>query len=233
MESNGTSGWRDPGDIFGEVPITLGTVFPVGFRAAAQSRVLRIEASDYHAVADASPVIGMEVAKKAAFRISGADGLQGLAAKPPDPRAVVVGHRWDASYAELQRFLERNEIRFKAVTLDAPGVDRQWRALEPDGREWPLIQVVRRTRPWFDRHVRRVAELLGLGTEPTAAEYDALIVGAGPAGLAAAVYGASEGLRTIVIEREAPGGQAGTSSRIENYLGFPDSVSGSELASSR
>ena len=80
---------------------------------------------------------------------------------------------------------------------------------------------------------RRVAELLGLGTEPTAAEYDALIVGAGPAGLAAAVYGASEGLRTIVIEREAPGGQAGTSSRIENYRGFPDSVSGSELAHAR
>ena len=66
---------------------------------------------------------------------------------------------------------------------------------------------------------------------PDAAEYDTVIVGAGPAGLAAAVYGASEGLRTIVIEREAPGGQAGTSSRIENYLGFPSGVSGDELAS--
>jgi len=79
--------------------------------------------------------------------------------------------------------------------------------------------------------LRRVAELLGLATEPEAAEYDAVIVGAGPAGLAAAVYGASEGLKTIVIEREAPGGQAGTSSRIENYLGFPSGVSGDELAS--
>ena len=79
--------------------------------------------------------------------------------------------------------------------------------------------------------LRRVAELLGLATEPAAAEYDTVIVGAGPAGLAAAVYGASEGLRTIVIEREAPGGQAGTSSRIENYLGFPSGVSGDELAS--
>jgi len=76
-----------------------------------------------------------------------------------------------------------------------------------------------------------VAELLGLGTEPEAAHYDTVIVGAGPAGLAAAVYGASEGLRTIAIEREAPGGQAGTSSRIENYLGFPSGVSGDELAS--
>ncbi len=76
-----------------------------------------------------------------------------------------------------------------------------------------------------------MAELLDVPTEPAAAEYDALIIGAGPAGLAAAVYGASEGLRTIVVEQEAPGGQAGTSSRIENYLGFPSGVSGDELAS--
>ena len=86
-------------------------------------------------------------------------------------------------------------------------------------------------RPWCGRSHRRIAELLGLGTEPDAGEYDTVIVGAGPAGLAAAVYGASEGLRTIVVEREAPGGQAGTSSRIENYLGFPAGVSGDELAS--
>ncbi|TML75961.1 MAG: FAD-binding protein, partial [Actinobacteria bacterium] len=79
--------------------------------------------------------------------------------------------------------------------------------------------------------LRRVAELLDIPTEPAAAEYDTAIVGAGPAGLAAAVYAASEGLRTIVIEREAPGGQAGTSSRIENYLGFPAGVSGEELSS--
>src|SRR6185503_17255738 len=74
-------------------------------------------------------------------------------------------------------------------------------------------------------------ELLGLGTEPNATEYDVVIVGAGPSGLAAAVYGASEGLGTLVVEREAPGGQAGTSSRIENYLGFPSGVSGDELGS--
>src|SRR5881394_2289462 len=79
--------------------------------------------------------------------------------------------------------------------------------------------------------LRRVAELLGVATDAAAAEYDAVIIGAGPAGLAAGVYGASEGLRTIVVEREAPGGQAGTSSRIENYLGFPSGVSGDELAS--
>ena len=100
----------------------------------------------------------------------------------------------------------------------------------PADEDCPTIRVVDGktvVRP----QLRRVAELLGLGTEPEGAEYDAVIVGAGPAGLAAAVYGASEGLRTIVVEREAPGGQAGASSRIENYLGFPSGVSGDELAS--
>ncbi len=79
--------------------------------------------------------------------------------------------------------------------------------------------------------MRALAEKLGLQTRPRLPEYDAVVIGGGPAGLAAAVYGASEGLRTLVIEREAPGGQAGTSSRIENYLGFPNGVSGDELAS--
>ena len=100
----------------------------------------------------------------------------------------------------------------------------------PGEADWPAIRIVDGktvVRP----HFRRVAELLHLGTEADAAEYDTVILGAGPAGLAAAVYGASEGLGTIVVEREAPGGQAGTSSRIENYLGFPSGVSGDELAS--
>ncbi|HEY5928751.1 MAG TPA: FAD-dependent oxidoreductase, partial [Burkholderiales bacterium] len=78
---------------------------------------------------------------------------------------------------------------------------------------------------------RDLAQRLGLQTKARHAEYDTMIIGGGPAGLAAAVYGASEGLRTVVVEREAPGGQAGTSSRIENYLGFPSGVSGDELAS--
>ena len=142
----------------------------------------------------------------------------------------MVGHRWDASCAELRRFLDRNQITFTWLTPDAPDAAEQWGGPLPAEGDWPAIRVVDGktvVRP----QLRRVAELLGLGTEPVAAEYDAVIVGAGPAGLAAAVYGASEGLRTIVVEREAPGGQAGTSSRIENYLGFPSGVSGDELAS--
>jgi len=223
-------GERHPGDVFGEVPIVLGTVFPVGFRAAEASRVMRIEAHDYHSVAAVVPDVAKEVGQLAAHRMGGSRGLQGIAAEPPPPRAIVVGHRWDAACAELRRFLDRNQVTFKWLTPDTPDAEDQWAGPLPAEADWPAIRVVDGktvVRP----HLRRVAELLGLGTEAVAAEYDTVIVGAGPAGLAAGVYGASEGLKTIVVEREAPGGQAGTSARIENYLGFPSGVSGDELAS--
>jgi thioredoxin reductase (NADPH) len=223
-------GVRNPGDVFGEVPIVLGTLFPVGFRAAEQSRVMRIEPHDYHGVAAEKPDLVREIGRLAGDRIGGTGGLQGIAAAPPPPRAIVVGHRLDASCAELRRFLDRNQITFRWIRPDEPDAAEKWGGPLPPEGGLPVIRVVDGKavpRP----QLRRVAELLGLGTEPAAAEYDTVVVGAGPAGLAAAVYGASEGLRTIVIEREAPGGQAGTSSRIENYLGFPSGVSGEELAS--
>jgi thioredoxin reductase (NADPH) len=223
-------GERRPGDVFGEVPIALGTVFPVGFRAAETSRVMRIEPHDYHAVAAVEPDVAKEIGRLASNRMGGARGLQGIAAEPPPPRAIVVGHRWDASCTELRRFLDRNQITFRWVRPDASDAAEQWGGPLPADGHRPAIRVVNgktAVRP----QLRGVAELLGLATEPGAGEYDVVIVGAGPAGLAAAVHAASEGRRTIVVEREAPGGQAGTSSRIENYLGFPAGVSGDELAS--
>ena len=223
-------GERRPGDMFGEVPIALGTVFPVGFRAAEVSRVMRLEARDYYAVAAVAPDVAREIGRLARHRMGGSGGLQGIAAEPPPPRAIVVGPRWDASCAELRRFLDRNQITFSWLIPDAPDAAEQWGGSLPDDGDCPTIRVVDGktvARP----QLRRVAELLGLATEAAAAEYDVVIVGAGPAGLAAAVHAASEGRRTIVIERAAPGGQAGTSSRIENYLGFPSGVSGEELAS--
>jgi thioredoxin reductase (NADPH) len=223
-------GERLPGELIGEVPITFGTPYPVGFRAAEPSRVMRIEPHDYHAVASVAPNVAKEVGKLAGERISGPRGLQGIAAEPPPPRAVVVGRQWDPASGELRRFLHRNQISFKWLDPDEPDLEAQWGDSAPAETDLPTIRVVD-GKTVAKPQLRRVAELLGLQTEPAAAEYDTVIVGAGPAGLAAAVYGASEGLRTIVIEREAPGGQAGTSSRIENYLGFPAGVSGDELAS--
>jgi thioredoxin reductase (NADPH) len=224
-------GERSPGDIFGEVPVSLGLPFPAGFRAASAARVMRVEAHDFHAVAAVAPEVGTAVGKLAGHRIGGSGGIQSLTAEASPPRAVVLGHRWDAACSELRRFLDRNQIGFKWVQPDAPSAAYEWGGDLPDAAGYPVLRLVDGGQTLERPAFRRVAELLGLSTEPRFEEYDTVIVGAGPAGLAAAVYGASEGLKTIVIEREAPGGQAGTSSRIENYLGFPSGVSGDELAS--
>ena len=222
-------GTRAPGELFGEVPITLGTVFPVGFRAAEASRVMRLEPQDYHAIAALEPEVAKEVGRIAGERISGPRGLAGIAAEPPPPRAIVVGARFDPATTELRRFLDRNQVSHRWTAPDAPDALEQWGGPLPPPAELPVIRVIG-GRTVLRPSLRRVAELVSLTTEPEGGEYDTVIVGGGPAGLAAAVYGASEGLRTIVVEREAPGGQAGTSSKIENYLGFPSGVSGDELA---
>jgi thioredoxin reductase (NADPH) len=241
-------GERVPGDIFGEVPITLGTVFPVGFRAAEPSRVLRLDAHSYHTVAASAPELPAKVGALARNRMEGMRGLQGLASAPSPRRAIVVGHRWDGSCAAVRRFLDRNNVTYDWVPTDDPDAVEKWGEVLPGDEELPSIRILECdvvVRPHMRQvadlltlapetvlrpQLRRAAELLGLGTEPKADEYDVVVVGGGPGGLAAAVYGASEGLSVLVIEREAPGGQAGTSSRIENYLGFPNGVSGDELA---
>jgi thioredoxin reductase (NADPH) len=219
-------GGRNVGDLVGEVPIALGTPFPLGFRAAEPTRLLRLAARDYHALVAAVPGVGVKLGALARDRIG---GLQGITADRPPPRAVVLGDRWDPACAQLRRFLDRNEITFTWITPDVPEAAEHFG--EPLPEDQPVLRIVDGHWTLPRPEHRRVAELLGLTTRPRTNEYDAVVVGAGPAGLAAAVYGASEGLRTIVVEREAPGGQAGTSSRIENYLGFPSGVSGDELAS--
>jgi thioredoxin reductase (NADPH) len=219
-------GERLPGAIFGEVPITLGTTFPSGFRASEPSRVMRVEARDYYAVAAVAPDVALKIGALARERIG---GLQGVAAKAPETRARVLGHRWEATGSDLRRFLDRNQITFEWITPDASDAAERWGGELPADDDCPALRAADGTvlvRP----PLRDVAELLSLQTRASASDYDTIVIGAGPAGLAAAVYGASEGLRTIVIEREAPGGQAGSSSRIENYLGFPAGVSGDELS---
>jgi thioredoxin reductase (NADPH) len=223
-------GERKPGDIFGEMSIAFGMLHPGGFRAAETTRVFRIELDDYEALTASAPEVGERVGLAALNRLQGPRGLQARASAPAPFRAIVLGHRQDGACAELRRFLDRNQIRFRWLQPDVPADAEQWQGALPPESDLPALRVVNGktvVRPQF----RRVAELLDLPTEPAAAEYDTVIIGAGPAGLAAAVYGASEGLQTIVVERHAPGGQAGTSSRIENYLGFPSGVSGDELSS--
>ena len=222
-------GERQPGEIFGEMSIALGMQHPAGLRAAEASRVFRIEPHDYYAVAAAEPEVGRRVGVLASNRLGGPRGWQTRVAEADPFRAVVLGDRWDASCAELRRFLDRNQVRFRWLQPDVPADVEHWEGALPAEGDYPVLRVLNGktvVRP----QLRRVAEFLDIATEPAAAAYDTVVVGAGPAGLAAAVYGASEGLRTLAVEREAPGGQAGTSSRIENYLGFPSGVSGDELS---
>jgi thioredoxin reductase (NADPH) len=219
-------GWRVPGAIFGEVPLALGAPFPGGYRAFEASRVMRVDARQYHAIAAAAPEVAAKLGALARERIG---GLQGIAAEPPKPRVIIVGQRWNTACRELRQFLTRNEITFDWMTPDAAELPARWPGSPPRDEDCPVLlaEGTVLSRPTS----RELACRLGLQTSASASEYDTVIIGGGPAGLAAAVYGSSEGLSSLVIEREAPGGQAGTSSRIENYLGFPGGVSGDELAS--
>lgn len=222
-----TLGWRLPGTIFGEVPLAFATPFPGGYRAAEPSRVMRVEPHHYFAIAASAPEVAEKVGALARERIG---GLQGVAMQPPQAQITVYGERWDPACGEVRRFLSRNQIVHDWLSPDTPGLARSWTGSLPEATDCPVVRLADGTllnKPTM----RELAVRLGLQTRPQQDVYDTLIIGGGPAGLAAAVYGASEGLRTLVIEREAPGGQAGTSSRIENYLGFPNGVSGDELAS--
>jgi len=145
----------------------------------------------------------------------------------------VLGTRWSSRSYELRDFLGRNQVPYQWIDVEVaatdPEVRRLLESLGPEAETLPLILFPdgeRLAEPPFPA----VANKLGLHTKAQTSFYDLAIIGGGPAGLAAAVYGASEGLRTVIIEREAPGGQAGLSSRIENYLGFPSGLSGLDLA---
>ncbi|MEU5026684.1 FAD-dependent oxidoreductase [Streptomyces milbemycinicus] len=140
----------------------------------------------------------------------------------------VVGHRWSARSSDVREFLARNQVPYRWYSSDEPEGRRLLAAAGEDGLRLPLVVTPDGTA-LVEPEDRDLAAHVGLATTPAADFYDLVIIGGGPAGLGAAVYGASEGLRTVLVERSATGGQAGQSSRIENYLGFPDGVSGAQL----
>jgi thioredoxin reductase (NADPH) len=149
---------------------------------------------------------------------------------PPFEGVRLVGHRWSARAHEIKDYLARNQVPYRWVDVEAdPDAARLIASAGIDPGRDPLLVFP------DGSHLRaptnlEIAQKVGLKTHAALPFYDLVIVGGGPAGLAAAVYGASEGLRTLLLEREAPGGQAGTTSRIENYLGFPAGLSGADLA---
>src|SRR5476651_1709327 len=145
----------------------------------------------------------------------------------------VLGTRWSPRSYELRDFLARNHVPYQWIDVELSAGDKETKqlleALGTEAASLPVVLFPDGTK-LLESVPAEVAKKVGLRTRAQTDFYDLAIVGGGPAGLAAAVYGASEGLHTVMIEREAPGGQAGTSSRIENYLGFPAGLSGNDLA---
>ncbi|MBW4573010.1 MAG: FAD-dependent oxidoreductase [Tolypothrix carrinoi HA7290-LM1] len=151
--------------------------------------------------------------------------------RPPFAGIRVIGHRWSPQSHQVKDFLGRNQVPYQWLDIE---MDEEAHRLvtyaESDNTQHLPLVLFPDGSPLIQPTNVQIAEKIGLRTQAERPFYDLVIVGAGPAGLAAAVYGASEGLSTVMIEREAPGGQAGSSSRIENYLGFPVGLSGGDLA---
>ena len=150
--------------------------------------------------------------------------------EPPFEGIRIVGVRWSAQAHDTREFLARNQVPYRWVDVETdPQAAEVLRAAGCDDTLLPVVLFPDGTA-LAQPDIAAIAEKVGRRTHATLPFYDLVIIGGGPAGLAAGVYGASEGLRTLLVEREAPGGQAGTSSRIENYLGFPVGLSGADLA---
>ncbi|KQU69076.1 fused response regulator/thioredoxin-disulfide reductase [Phycicoccus sp. Root101] len=140
----------------------------------------------------------------------------------------VVGHRWSAATAAVRNFLVRAQAAYAWFPIDEPAGEQLAAAVGLDPAKLPAV-ITAAGEVLVEPTEADLARCLGLATVPVRTVYDLVVAGAGPAGLAAAVYGASEGLKTLLVERSTAGGQAGQSSRIENYLGFPDGVTGAQL----
>lgn len=201
-------------------------------------RVLLTAYADTHAAIDAINVVDLDhyllkpwdpPEEKLYPVIDGLLDAWKAAGDRPIPHTKIIGHRWNARSSEVRDFLARNRLPYHWFMADEPEGERLLEAAGLDDRTLPVV-ITEQGQPMVNPSETELADRLGLSTTPSEEFYDLVVIGGGPAGLAAAVYGASEGLNTVLIERTATGGQAGQSSRIENYLGFPDGVSGSQLA---
>jgi thioredoxin reductase (NADPH) len=148
--------------------------------------------------------------------------------QPPRTQTKVIGHRWSARSYEVREFLARNQVPFRWYLDSEPEAAQLLHAAGLSAEHLPVV-ITAGGASLVDPTDSDLADRVGLTTTPAEEFYDLIVVGAGPAGLGSAVYGASEGLRTLLVESRASGGQAGQSSRIENYLGFPDGVTGAQL----
>jgi thioredoxin reductase (NADPH) len=220
-------GVRLPGELGGEIPMTLGTPLPASMRAVEPSRVLKMTVKVFHTLAAMAPQVSATVGAAALERL---EMLRNATAQPLEPAMFVIGPRLDPGVHGCDSFLHRNQIPHDRLDPDDPAAVARTGGGAAAAAPYPVVLLRDGTR-LIAPTMRVIATVAGLTVTPGRARYDVVIVGGGPAGLTAAVNGASEGLHTVLIESFAPGGQAGTSTRIENYTGFPFGVSGDDLAS--
>ena len=210
------------GDFFGETPILLGTQNLISLRAETACRLARLERQELQNLIRDSKEASALILQTMNDRVL---RVQQYVSTLPSARVLIFGSKYDTDCRDLRTFLASNRIPYEWVDRD----------LEPERVPQFMVEnmasAVSIDGKVFDHtpSVREVAEALQLQIKPNSDSYDVVIVGAGPAGMAAGVYGASEGLKVLMVERSAAGGQAGTSSRIENYLGFPEGISGEDL----
>ena len=213
----------EAGDCFGEVPLLLGSKALSDGRALARVQVARMDQHLFRQFLRHSQTCKEALLKTLMDRVGRAGSL---VEELPIPKITLVGDTQDRRSSELRQFL--TSVRTPYFWLDPKTHHKRAQDRFGEATAVPSVYINDQLRA-VSPTIRELACLLNLPTQPKHRYYDVVIVGAGPAGLAAAVYGASEGLRTLVVDQKAPGGQAGCSSRIENYLGFPGGISGDQL----
>jgi thioredoxin reductase (NADPH) len=212
-----------PGDFLGELPLLFGAPAFASVQAVTACRVARLDRQQFQHLIQDSKQAGAIILQTLNERLH---RVQQRSITLPTARVLIFGRNHEVDCHELRGFLTANRIPYEWVDREAH--PERVPAGVPEDPDCSAISV--------DGHifnstpsVRELAEALELQTSPKEDRYDVVVAGAGPAGMAAGVYGSSEGLTVLIVERSAAGGQAGTSSRIENYLGFPEGISGEDL----